>query len=290
MAPNRIPNELRHPGADPGCKTCQGLGLQVVPDGERAAAAPCACVERCPSCRGTGLVAVGKDFRAPQRRCVCQVVRARWRAFDAVGVPARHAGSTLLSFVDNNTHQTSMKTAVSAYLREFDPTAENRGLVLFGDVGTGKTHLIVALLRDLVLRHGVRVKFVEFSHLLADLKSGFDIGRGMAALIDPLVDVDVLAIDELGKGRNTEFEGTVLDELVSRRYNAMRPILATTNYGERKTGRARANAAAVQVGIEATPGLADRVGDRVYSRLRETCDFLKVQGEDHRMRKGRQRG
>ena len=69
----------------------------------------------------------------------------------------------------------------------------------------------------------------SFSHLLADLKSGFDRGVGASSLLDPLVQVDVLAIDELGKGRNTEFEGTVLDELVSRRYNAAAPIIGTTN-------------------------------------------------------------
>ena len=39
--------------------------------------------------------------------------------------------------------------------------------------------------RDLVLRQGIRTRFVEFSHLLSDLKSGFDRGRGMAELIDP---------------------------------------------------------------------------------------------------------
>jgi DNA replication protein DnaC len=142
------------------------------------------------------------------------------------------------------------------------------------------------MLRELVFRYGVSARFVEFSHLLADLKSGFDSGRGAAELIDPLVAVDVLAIDELGKGRNTEFEGTVLDELVSRRYNAMKPILATTNYSANPpSGRAVVNAAEVAVGVAPPPTLADRVGERIWSRLRETCDFVEVKGDDYRERR-----
>ena len=110
-------------------------------------------------------------------------------------------------------------------------------------------------------------------------------GQGTASLIDPLVEVDVLGIDELGKGRATDFEATVIDEIVSRRYNAMRPVLATTNFepGEAR-GRATGNAAAAQLGLERPPTLRDRVGDRVYSRLRETCDFVPVRGDDYRAR------
>lgn len=176
--------------------------------------------------------------------------------------------------------------AVTEYLDSYDPKRDNRGMVLWGGVGRGKTHLVVAMLRELVFRYGVTARFVEFSHLLADLKSSFDLGRPAAELIDPLVAVDVLAIDELGKGRNTEFEGTVLDELVSRRYNAVRPIIASTNYAPHpSTGRPIANAAAVAVGISPPPTLVDRVGERVWSRLRETCDFVEVKGDDFRERR-----
>ncbi|MCA9492039.1 MAG: ATP-binding protein [Myxococcales bacterium] len=278
-----MPRELRHPAARPGCRDCGGLGLVVARQDELAVARACACVGVCPLCQGTGLVASGESFRAPRRRCACQAVAQRARSFDAVGIPARHSDSTRASFVTSSKHQTAVQGAISRWLTEFDPGRENRGFVLYGEVGRGKTHLMVALLRELVLLHGVSARFVEFSHLLADLKAGFDAGRGAAELLDPLVRVEVLAIDELGKGRNTEFEATVVDELVSRRYNAMRPLLATTNYTPAPpTGRPVANAAEAQLGTAVLPTLADRVGDRVMSRLRETCDFVEVKGDDWR--------
>ena len=119
---------------------------------------------------------------------------------------------------------------------------------------------------------------------LADLKTGFERGSANRLVLSDLVEVDVLAIDELGKGRNTEWEGTVLDELISRRYNAAATVLATTNYAPKRTGHATPNltdAPATQ------PGLPDRVGDRVYSRLHELCDFISLPGTDFRLRQAK---
>ncbi len=281
-----------HPGADPGCRSCNGFGFVVVPEGEVARTAPCECAKPCPLCRGTGFVARSEAFRAPRARCLCQVFAARAAALDAVGIPARHAGSTRASFVPQDKLQTAVLGQVSQFVAAFTAShGDTRGLVLYGDVGRGKTHLLVALLRELVVDHGVRARFVEFSHLLSDLKAGFDRGQGTAALIDPLVEVDVLGIDELGKGRATDFEATVIDEIVSRRYNAMRPVLATTNFAPGEpTARPTGNAAGAQLGLERPPTLADRVGDRVYSRLRETCDFVPVRGDDYRQRRRARRG
>lgn len=271
--------DLKHPGAQPRCTSCHGAGIQVVRDGALAKAVRCHCVTTCPSCQGTGLVAVGSEFRAPRRRCDCVRVEGRMRLFDAAEIPGRYHEATLGSF-DPRRGSSPAFVASNAYLHSFRPRQENRGLVLHGGVGRGKTHLMIGVLRELILRHGVSARFIEFTHLLADLKSTFDRRSGSAELLEPLSQVDVLAIDELGKGRNTEFEGTVLDELISRRYNASSTVLATTNYEpSAATHRAAANLAD---GEEAQPALIDRVGDRVFSRLREMCDFVPVRGDDYR--------
>ncbi|MCB9677366.1 MAG: ATP-binding protein [Alphaproteobacteria bacterium] len=274
-----------HPGADPDCPHCAGLGAVVVRDGEVALAKRCTCLRSCPKCHDTGWISAGDGPFARRARCTCTALTRRLERFESAQIPARHAASTRASFKPTEARQAAALVAVSAWLDAYRPREENRGMVLFGDVGRGKTHLMIAMLRELVFRYGVSVRFVEFSHLLADLKSGFDHGQGSARLIDPLVKVDVLAIDELGKGRNTEFEGTVLDELVSRRYNAAGTILATTNYAPgTATGKAIANPAAVALGAAAPPALVDRVGPRVNSRLQEMCDFVQVVGADWRER------
>src|SRR5258707_212674 len=80
-----------------------------------------------------------------------------------------------------------------------------------------------------------------------------------------------------GKGRLSPFELETLDELISRRYNAGRTTLFGTNYSLRPPDRARAPYVSSedlkQAGKESQL-LYDRVGDRIYSRLCEMCDFV----------------
>jgi len=236
----------------------------------------------CKACKGTGFVPVSDSFRAPMRRCECQQLVRSVNMFNEACVPARHAQSTRLTFERTTKDLMKAFTVVSRFISNYRVGEENRGLILCGAVGRGKTHLMTAMVRELIFQHRVTAKFVEFSHLLADLKSGFDRGVGASNLLDPLVRVDILAIDELGKGRNTEFEGTVLDELVSRRYNAAAPIIGTTNFlPGAPTGRAQPNLASAGDG-RSVPTLSDRVGPRVYSRLSEMCDFVELKGDDYR--------
>ncbi|MBU0553328.1 ATP-binding protein [Myxococcota bacterium] len=140
--------------------------------------------------------------------------------------------------------------------------------MLYGNSGTGKTHLMVAAIRRLVLERARPIRFVEFVHLLSDMKASFgDRSRGQD-LITPLVEVPVLAIDELGKGRGTDWEMSVLDELISKRYNTERTTLFTTNYDPTKT--------------EGQDALVTHVGQRILSRLKEMCRWVEVNGADYR--------
>lgn len=272
---------ILHPGANRSCRLCGGLGITVGRQQAWAHASLCSCVDTCPKCRGTQWVtSTSEDGGRPRKvRCTCARVEGRMRLFNEAKIPGRYAQASFDTFKRHDAASTAAYAMAFKYLQDYKPGQDNRGLILHGDVGRGKTHLMIALLRELIFRYGVSVRFVEFSHLLADLKMSFDRRSGSSGLLEPLSRVTVLAIDEMGKGRNTEFEGTVLDELISRRYNAAATVIATTNYEPgQATHRPAPNLAAAQK----RPHLIDRVGDRVYSRLRESCLFIPVRGDDYR--------
>lgn len=275
------------PGIAPDCATCRGQGYLIVKAGEQARAQRCSCVPMmCPACDNVGWVPNDpSNPRSPRRPCDCRSLGARMARFDDAKIPGRHA-KTLGGWVATSPDQVATRMHLDTLVQEWTPNGENRGVMFHGPVGRGKTHLLCGLLRELVFTRGVTARFVEFSHLLADLKQGFSSGEGSGPLITELAEVDVLGIDELGKGHGTDFEGTVIDEIISRRYNAERTILATTNFPP-------GDAIGVKVGNLALgerhqPRLADRVGDRVYSRLVETCAFVLVTGEDHRRKNEKQ--
>jgi DNA replication protein DnaC len=263
---------VRHPGANPSCTACAGLGLTVARRGAWLTAVPCTCIPGpCPTCGGSGYLATTSEGRRKLVPCACQEVARRAARFDLARFPARYERATLGADAASGP-----ALVARSFVRDWAPGAP--GLLFNGDVGTGKTHLAVAIGRALVLDRGASVRFVEFSHLLADLRTSFEVG-GAHELLEPLATCDVLVVDEIGKGRNTEFEGTVLDELVSRRYNAAATIVGTTNYAKGPaTGRGVANAALP----EARPALVDRVGERVASRLNEMCTFVPCLGDDLR--------
>jgi DNA replication protein DnaC len=243
---------------------------------------------QCPQCGGTGHARAEIDGVISMGRCRCQMLPDRIRMFNQAGIPARYIHATFVSFAQTPDGQLKdlAPSAIRAlgncsqFLDTYQPGATNRGLILHGDVGRGKTHLMIAMIRELIFRHGIPCRFIEFSRLLSMLKEGYSSGRSDAPLLSDLAEVPVLAIDELGKGRMTDWELTIIDEVVSRRYNAVGCTLATSNYlPGTPTGAAPPNLA---TSSQLTQRLGDRVGDRVYSRLMQLVDFLEVEGKDHR--------
>jgi DNA replication protein DnaC len=284
------PDGRRAGGAAGPCPRCGDLQYLTAGDGDRATARACDCAAVCTRCGGAGHLtetdAGGYLFVRP---CRCSYLHERVALFNAAGLPARYHKKTIEGYQHAGGNQNEVRYALLSYRRTY--RAGQRGVLLMGAPGTGKTHLLVALLGYLSLERGYRCRYVDFMTLLSELKDGYNSNRSEAAIIGPLVRVPILAVDELGKGRNSEWEQGVLDELISQRYNARRTTLFATNYrddppplGETRPrpggwrGPERADSLTAVT-------LEERIGPRIYSRLRDMCDFMRVEGPDYRQRK-----
>lgn len=275
------------PDAQRECPECDGKLITVVPRGDYQVAVPCTCRAPCPVCAGVGFLEARdeKGYRTV-RPCARTEANNRIEMFNAARLPARFHRARFETF--NPGRNVSLKAGREQLFRavaNFEPG--DPGFLLYGGCGTGKTHLLIASLHYLLIRRGIPARFVEFFHLLSELRAQFD-GRGdTTAIIRPLIEIPVLAIDELGKGRSRRVQRKggpvgvddaadiddwplqVLDELVTKRYNAKRTTLFTSNYYPDGTKGD-------------VPRLADRVGERIYSRLVEMCLPLHLNGPDYR--------
>ena len=273
------------PSESPLACTCGGAGYvvdQVL--GQSARARRCVCQRVCTRCNGTGYALVAAGDTSKAQVCSCGHLDERIRLFNEIGIPAAVAPASFESFREYSPDHARARTVTQDFARKFRPDVATRGFLLYGRPGAGKTHLLVATLRWLALEKGVPGKYVEFMLLLSDIRAGFNANRSHMEILRPLLSVPVLAIDELGKERGTEWERAMLDELVSRRFNSGLATLFATNYfleerenpvKEAPGGRVQTRSS--QFGADAeSMTLARRVGDRIYSRLNEMCVFVKL--------------
>ncbi len=261
------------------------MGYVVGRAGERARAEVCACRTPCPTCGDSGFVLTERDGYEIAAPCTCQTLRRRVALFNAAGLPAAYGDKTIAGYVTGQSaRKARLKTKLVRYVEKQFHLDRSPGLLLVGGPGTGKTHLLAAIIHYLTLERGVACRFVDFFELTTQIRATYD-GQGErteAQIIEELVSIPVLAIDELGKGRSSAWERTIVDQLISRRYNAGRLVLGTTNYVPEALQRGGTSPGRGPAAELVAPTLEERLGARIVSRLTEMCDIERTEGPDFR--------
>lgn len=261
------------------CEKCSGLGL-TIEAAMNAQAKLCECQRDCKVCKGARYIVIREGIYDVAHTCECGHALARVRRYNAAEIPAHYAHKSLSPrhFKPRTPSIDAAAAAVSRYAPEQGQAMPKRGLVLMGGYGLGKTHMVCGLAARLTLRHGIPVRFVDYQGLLAKIRATFNKERGEAgeseaSLITPLVEAPILIIDDLGRGQGTAWEVSIFDQILSRRYNAEAPVLITTNYLAEPLAK----------GAESLEG---RIGERLVSRLRASCELIHMVGEDYRTTEG----
>ncbi len=266
------------------CPRCEGSGYVRGTQGEYASASRCTCIATCPKCNGSHIQII-RDAQGNNRavRCSCEQLDRRIQLFNDAHLPARFVGSFIEDIVETHRTQKEAKYALLKHRDQYEPG--DAGFLLWGEPGVGKTHLLCGLASYLTLERGISVRFIDFVRLLMDLKAAYAEGRWDSEVLAPLLSAQVLIIDELGKGRNSEFDVTILDQLISTRYNSRRTLHCTSNYPPVEAQKQREPAAFKDLAQQLSGlTLKDRVGERIFSRLHEMCTILRIEGEDFRTR------
>lgn len=181
------------------------------------------------------------------------------RRLKAAGIQERHLQDwTFASATDTPSVQMAKR-----YTENWKKVkAENLGLLLWGDVGTGKSFLAACIANEL-LEKGVPVLMTNFSKILNQMGAMYSDER--YRYIASLNRFSLLIIDDLGIERNTEYALEQVYAVIDERYKAGLPLIITTN-----------------LAISQLRNPEDVAHARIYSRVLEMCTPVHVPGLDRR--------
>ncbi|MCD6385735.1 ATP-binding protein [Candidatus Sumerlaeota bacterium] len=168
------------------------------------------------------------NFIAPQRSKLAQVVQTikNWRPQD--GKQGRPRGSKTM-------------------------------LLILGEPGTGKTHLSIALIYELIMQQEVHfIKWVTAENIASEYAFSFrdDSDMSPADIEDSLKQIEFLCIDDLGYEHLSEASVGLFHRIFCYRYDWMLPTIVTTNLELEE--------------------IANRYGYRVLSRFFEMATIVHI--------------
>lgn len=223
--------------------------------------------------------------------CDCGMEERAARAMERARIPKRYEHCDFQSYStdvsENPQHASSLKAAkmlAEKFVVEF-PGSSEKGLMLMGPSGVGKTHLAVACLKELI-RRGHQGLFCDYRELLKDIQASYNPGSESTELriLEPVRAVEILVLDDLGASKPSAWVLDTIGLVLNARYNARLTTVITTNYldAARTDGRAARTPQGDAVRVIRDDTLAERIGERMRSRLFEMCRTIEVDSIDLR--------
>lgn len=143
-----------------------------------------------------------------------------------------------------------------------DAYKKNTGLLLFGNVGTGKS-FFAGCIANALLEQNVPVLMTNFPTILSRLTGLF--GEERLEFVDSLAQYDLLIIDDLGVERSSEYALEQVYLVIDCRYRSKKPMIITTN-----------------LTLDEMKNPPDLAHARIYDRILERCAPILFDGKNFR--------
>ena len=158
------------------------------------------------------------------------------------------------------THQLEL---AQGFVEHWDKFRSNgMGLLLFGDVGTGKSYA-AGCIANALIEKGHSVRFVGLSDVVNRMQGVY--GRDRDDYMESLLKPELLILDDLGSERNTSFGREQVFDVINKRTLSGKPLIVTTN-----------------IPLHVMQSAIDIQERRIYDRILEVCVPIRFDGENFR--------
>jgi DNA replication protein DnaC len=184
----------------------------------------------------------------------------------------RYKACRLASYEIYHDAQTPVVETLRAYATDMENNAaDGRGIFLHGSSGTGKDHLLSAMARVAILRHGIGVEWISGQQLFGEIREAMDdeSKASEASIIKRLTSPSVLILSDPAPtfGNVSSHQGNVLYRIIDERYNRRKATWVSINVSNRKEAE-------------------EKLGGPIVDRMAHDAVVLPCQWPSYRMRKG----
>lgn len=220
---------------------------------------------KCSICQDTGWVFKDEGVI----KCQCQYNLNNTQVNHSLNIPKKYFHANLENFLD---YGLPSRKLIIQKVKEYiysDEMEEGKGFFFYGKNGVGKTHLAVAILKEIYTLKGITGTFYDTRILLYDLKATFEGNSSTRELLDSVIKSPILVLDDLGSERLSDWAKDILHYIIISRYNDKLPVIITSNIYFEKYDKE-------------SEDIESKFGKGIASRLNEICYPILVEGEDFR--------
>lgn len=245
-------------------------------------------------------------------RCECRLRKRGETIEEGARIPKRYAKCEISNFEkvaykpenskgpeDFDHSVIEARVIAEGFIKAY-PIETNKGLLILGKTGRGKTHLAVGVIKEL-MRKGIPCLFSGYRELLSAIRQSYSpaVQTTELEVLRPVLETEVVLIDDLGASvAQTVWEQDMVAYILNRRYSDELTTIVTTQLLDLPTPQfvitedpesssqlkrtSRDTRDAKYATREKT--LGERIGDQMRARVHEMCRKVEIDGRDYRDR------
>lgn len=174
--------------------------------------------------------------------------------YKIAGIPSIYKNKGLSDYETNEESQASALRSSKVFVENY-VSNPNRSLIITGSPGTGKTHLSIGIIKNLIAL-GLHCRYTTLNDMLSEIKCTYSSAsiKTEGEIIESYIAPAVLVIDELGISQLSRSDEGLLYQIINGRYVEGRATVIVSNLDAQN--------------------LIHTIGDRLLDRLREGGGIL----------------